>query len=62
MFDFLKSVKFVNILAITVILLCFGYFFEKGLDNGLIAVSSMVVSYFFGSSLPDKNKPQDPKA
>ena len=60
MIDFLKSIKFINVLALTVILLCFAYFFTKGLDNGLIALSAAVVSYFFGASVGDKNKPNTP--
>jgi len=61
MINLLKNVKFIDVLAMIVVLLCFAYFFVKGLDNGLIAVAAAVVSYYFGSSAnTDKNKPSNP--
>ena len=52
-----KESKFVDTLAMVVILLCFGYFYFKGLDNGLIALSAAIVSFYFGSSQKDKSTP-----
>lgn len=57
MIDLFKSIKFIDLLALLVVLLCFGYFFLKGLDNGLIAVAAAVVSYYFGSSAGKEKKP-----
>ncbi|WP_428329056.1 hypothetical protein [Mucilaginibacter sp.] len=50
MIELLKNIKFIDLLALLVVVLCFAYFFIKGLDNGLIAVAAAVVSYYFGSS------------
>jgi DMSO reductase anchor subunit len=61
MIDFLKNIKFMDVLALIVVLLCFAYFFIKGFDNGLIAVVATVISYYFGSSITDKNKPSTPE-
>lgn len=54
MIDLLKNIKFIDVLALLVVLLCFAYFFVKGLDNGLIAVAASITSYYYGSS---KDKP-----
>ena len=52
----MKDTKFINVLGLVVVLLCFVYFFVKGLDNGLIAIVAAVVSYFYGSSSGSQKK------
>lgn len=56
MSDIFKSVQFKNILAIIITLLCFAYFFLRGVDNGIMVLITLAVKHYFDSTSDTKKK------
>ena len=48
----MKQIKFEfkPVYAILILLLCFAYFFVKGVDNGIMVIVTITVKHFFDST------------
>jgi hypothetical protein len=45
-----KNLEFKPVFALVITLLCFAFFFVKGVDNGIMVLATLAVKHYFDST------------
>ena len=52
----ITEVQFKYLLAVLVTILCFAFFFVRGVDNGIMVLATLAVKHYFDSTASSSKK------